>query len=53
MILGQDLLTELGLHLNFFGNFIEDDDGTFKMSTTLIFYLGTYVLNIQIQGNYT
>ena len=33
MILGIDLLTELGLYLKFSHHFVEADDGTFKGST--------------------
>ena len=42
MILGRDLLTGLVLNLKLSDHVIKADDGTFKRSTTLIVYLGTY-----------
>ena len=36
MILGRDLLTELGLNLKFSEHVIEADDGPFKGSKTII-----------------
>ena len=43
MILGRDILTELGLHLKFFERVIEADVGSFKRSSTPIVDLGTYI----------
>ena len=44
MILGQDLLKELGLNLKFYKHVIEADDEPFSESTALIVDLGTYIL---------
>ena len=41
MILGLDLLTQLGLNLRFSEHVIESDDGPFKGSTTPMVNLGT------------
>ena len=43
MILGRDILTELGLNLKLSENVIEADDGPFKGSTTPMVGLVTYV----------
>ena len=43
MILGRDLLTELGLNLKLSDHIIEADDGPFKGSTTPMVDLGTYI----------
>ena len=43
MILGQDLLTELGLNLKFSEHAIEADYGPFNGSTATIVDLGTYI----------
>ena len=46
MILGKDILTEVGLNLKLSENVIKADDGTFNGSTTPMVDLGTYILNI-------
>ena len=43
MILGQYLLTELGLNLKFSEHFIKADYGPFNRSTTPMVDLGTYI----------
>ena len=42
-MLGQDLFTELWLNFKISEHVIKADDGPFKMSTTPMVYLGTYV----------
>ena len=42
MILGRDLLTALGLNLEFFADTIASYDEPFKGSTELVVDLGTY-----------
>ena len=42
MILGRDILTELGLNLKFFDHVIEAYERPFKGSMAPIFYFGTY-----------
>ena len=42
MILGRDILTELGLNLNFYEHVIKADDGHFKGSITPMVDLGMY-----------
>ena len=44
MILGRDILTELGLNLHFSDHIIEADYGTFKVSTSAMVDLSTYEL---------
>ena len=46
MILGWYLLTELVLYLKLSEHVIEADDGPFKMSTTPMVDLGTYIFKI-------
>ena len=46
MILGRDLLTDLGSNLEFSDNVIKADDGTFKMSAAPMVDLGEYELKI-------
>ena len=53
MILGQYLLTELGLNLKFSDHAIEADDGTFIGSTTPMVDLGTYEFKILNTGKIT
>ena len=53
MVLGQDLLTELGLNLKFSEHVIEADDGTFKGSTTPMVDLGTYIFKYLNTGKIT
>ena len=43
MILGRNILTELGLNFKFSEHVIKDDDGPFKGSTTSVVNLGTYI----------
>ena len=43
MILGRDVLKELGLNMKFSLHVIEADDGHFKGYTTLMVDLGTYI----------
>ena len=43
MIVGWDILTELGLNLKISEHVIKEDDGHFKGSTTPMVYLGTYI----------
>ena len=43
MILGQDILTQLGLNLKFSEHVIEADDGHFNRSTTPMVDLGMYI----------
>ena len=42
MIVGRDILAELGLNLKFFNCVIEGDEGTFKGSTEPTVDLGKY-----------
>ena len=44
LILGRDLLSELGLNFKFSEHVIEAYDGPFKGFTTPIVNLGTYVI---------
>ena len=43
MILGKDLLAELGLNLKLSENFMKSDDELFKGSTASMVDLGTYI----------
>ena len=43
MILGQDILTELGLNLELYVHVIKADDGPFNRSTTAMVDLGMYI----------
>ena len=52
MILGPDILTELGLNLKFSEHVIEADDGNFKGSTTPMVDLGTYIFKYLNTGGY-
>ena len=42
IILGRDLLTDLGINLNVFDHIIEADYGKFKGSTAPMVDMGTY-----------
>ena len=42
VILGRDILTALGLNIEFSVNVIKADDGTLKDSTALMVDMGTY-----------
>ena len=59
IILGQDILSELGLNLKFSEHFIESDDGPFNGSTTPMIDLGTYIFRylntgqIKPEGSFT
>ena len=53
MILGQDLLTQLGLNIEFSEHFIKSDDGHFNRSTTPMVDLGTYIFKILNTGKIT
>ena len=53
MILGQDILTELGLNLKLFENVIKFDDGRFKGFTTAMVDLSTYAFKILNTGEIT
>ena len=53
MILGRDLLIELGLYLKFSKHVIESDDGPFKGSTTPMVDLGTYICKYLNTGKIT
>ena len=53
MILGQDILTELGLNLRLDEHVIEADDGLFKGYTTPMIDLGTYEFNNLNTGKIT
>ena len=46
MILGRDILTALGLNLELSDHVYEADDGPFKVSTTHMIDLGTYIFKI-------
>ena len=43
MILGQYLITELGLNLKFYEHIIKADDGPFNKSKTPMVDLGPYI----------
>ena len=51
MILGQEILIELGLNLKFSEHVIESDDGTFNGSTTTMVDLGMYIFKDLNTGN--
>ena len=51
MILGRDILTELGLNPKLSEHVIEADDGTFKGSTTPMVDLGKYGFKYLNTGN--
>ena len=53
MILGQDLLIELGLNLKFYEHVIEADYVTFNGYTTSMVYLGTYIFKDLNTGKIT
>ena len=53
MILGLDLLTELGLNLKFSEHVIEAGDGPFNGSTTPMVDLGTYIFKDLNTGEIT
>ena len=53
MILGMDLITELGLNLKFSEHITEADDGTFNESTTPMVDLGTYLFKDLNTGDIT
>ena len=53
MILGLDLLTELGLNLKFSEHVIEGDYGTFKGYTNPMVNLGTYIFKYLNTGKIT
>ena len=53
MILGRDILTELGLNLKLFENVIKFDDGRFKGFTTAMVDLSTYAFKILNTGEIT
>ena len=50
MILGWDILTELGLNLKFSEHVIKSDDGPFNGSTTIMVDLGTYIFRYLNKG---
>ena len=50
MIVGQDLLTELGLNLKSSEHVIEADDGTFNGCTTPMVDLVTYIFKVLNKG---
>ena len=53
VILGRDLLTELGLNLKLSEHVIEAEDGTFKGYTTPMVDLGTYTFKYLITEKIT
>ena len=53
MILGRDILTELGLNLKFSEHVIEADDGPFNGSTMPMVDLGTYIFKDLNTGKFT
>ena len=53
MMLGQDLLTELGLNFKFSEHVIEENDETFKGYTTPMGNLGTYIFKYLNIGKIT
>ena len=53
MILGQDILTELGLYLKFSEHVIKADGGHFKGTITPMVDLGTYILKYLNTGKIT
>ena len=53
MILGKDLLIELGLNLKFSEHVIEADDGPFNRFTIPMVDLGTYIFKYLNTGNIT
>ena len=52
IILGRDLLTELGSNLELSEHVIEAGDAPFSRSTTSMDHLVTYILKILIQGKF-
>ena len=50
MILGWDILTELGLNLKFSEHVIKSYDGPFNGSTTTMVDLGTYIFRYLNKG---
>ena len=53
MILGRDILTSLGLNIEFSDHIIEAYDGPFKVSTETIVDLGTYEFKEVEMGDIT